>query len=314
LAVGLLCSALADAAAEGYTAMAVSGGEPLLYRPLPELLGAARRLGIVTALTTNGMLLDERRLASLAGVLDLLVISLDGTPASHDRMRNDPRAFATMSGRLPGLRRAGLPFGFLFTLTQHNLHELDWVAAFAVEQGARLLQIHPLEPAGRAGEILADECPDDEEGSWAFLVAAALQEQYGERLRVHLDFVGRRAIAGRAGQFFAGAEPLPEAAATSAGTSISPPLSALVQPLVIEADGEVVPLEYGFPRHLSLGNLHAAPLPALAERWRRERQPAFRRLCRAAFASDVEAPRGAAPLTSWGEALRRADEGLRCAP
>jgi MoaA/NifB/PqqE/SkfB family radical SAM enzyme len=337
LAVGLLCSALADAAAEGYTAMAVSGGEPLLYRPLPELLGAARRLGMVTALTTNGMLLDERRLASLAGALDLLVISLDGIPASHDRMRNDPRAFATMAGRLPGLRQAGLPFGFLFTLTQHNLHELDWVAAFAVEQGARLLQIHPLEPAGRAGEILAEECPDDEEGSWAFLVAAELQQRYGDRLRVHLDFVSRRAIAGRAGQFFAGAEPsaaeprrecassapggTAAAGATDAGATdadadagIGPPLSALVQPLVIEADGEVVPLEYGFPRHLSLGNLHDAPLPALAERWRRERQPAFRRLCRAAFAAVVEAPRTAAPLTSWGEALRRADEGLRCAP
>ncbi len=306
LAVGLLCKALDAAAAEGYTAMAVSGGEPLLYPPLPELLGTARRLGMFTALTTNGMLLDERRLASLAGALDLLVISLDGMPASHDRMRSDPRAFATMSGRLPGLRRTGLPFGFLFTLTQHNLHELDWVAAFAVEQGARLLQIHPLEPAGRAGEILAEECPDDEEGSWAFLVAAELQERYGERLRVHLDFVSRRAIAGRAGQFFAGA--------TEADADICSPLSALVQPLVIEADGEVVPLEYGFPRHLSLGNLHDAPLPALAERWRRERQPAFRRLCRAAFASVVEAPRATAPLTSWGQALRRAEEGLRCAP
>lgn len=305
LAVELLCSALADAAALGYTAMAVSGGEPLLYRPLPDLLAAARRLGMLTALTTNGMLLDERRLASLAGALDLLVISLDGMPASHDRMRNDPRAFATMSCRLPGLRRAGLPFGFLFTLTQHNLHELDWVAAFAVEQGARLLQIHPLEPAGRAGATLADECPDDEEGSWAFLVGAQLQEKYGDSLHVHLDFVSRRAIAGRADQFFAGAD---------AHAELGPPLSTLVQPLVIEADGEVVPLEYGFPRHLSLGNLHDAPLPALAARWRRERMPAFRRLCRAAFASIVEAPRTAAPLTSWGEALRRADRGLGCAP
>jgi len=302
LAVGLLCKALADAAGEGYTAMTVSGGEPMMYRPLPELLGAAHRLGLITALTTNGMLLDERRLSSLAGLLDLLVISLDGMPASHDRMRNDPRAFATMAGRLPGVRRAGLRFGFLFTLTQYNLHELDWVASFAVEQGAQLLQIHPLEPAGRASEILAEECPDDEEGSWAFLVAASLQERFGDRLRVQLDLVSRRAIAGRAGQFFASADTL-----QCAAPGISTPLSDLVQPLVIEADGEVVPLEYGFPRHLSLGNLHDAALPVLAERWRRERQGAFRRLCRAAFASVVEAPPTAPPLTSWGEALRLAE-------
>jgi MoaA/NifB/PqqE/SkfB family radical SAM enzyme len=303
LAVGLLCDALAGAAALGYTAMTVSGGEPLMYRPLPELLAAGRRLGLVTALTTNGMLLDERRVATLSGVLDLLVISLDGTPASHDRMRNDPRAFATMAGRLAGVRRAGLRFGFLFTLTQYNLHELDWVAEFAAEQGAELLQIHPLEAAGRAGELLAGDCPDDEEGSWAFLVAASLQERYRGRLRVHLDLVSRRAIAGNAASFFAG----DEAAGGAAGL-----LADLVQPLVIEADGLVVPLEYGFPRRLALGNLHDAPLASLAERWQRERYAEFRHLCRTAYTSVVEAPSGAAPLTSWSDAVRRA--GAASAP
>ncbi len=297
LEVGLLCDALAGASALGYTAMTVSGGEPLLYRPLPQLLAGARRLGLVTALTTNGMLLDERRLASLAGVLDLMVISLDGTPASHDRMRNHPRAFSTMASRLPGVRRAGLRFGFLFTLTQYNLHELDWVAAFAADQGAELLQIHPLEAAGRASELLPGECPDDEEGSWTLLVAASLQERYRGRLHVKLDLVSRRALADRAPSF---------CAADEAGDAAAAPFAELVQPLVIEADGEVVPLEYGCPRRLSLGNLRDAPLSVLADRWRRERYPEFRGLCRAALASVVEAPAGAAPLTNWSDALRRA--------
>jgi len=34
----LLYGAIADAAAEGYTVVSVSGGEPLLYRPLAALL------------------------------------------------------------------------------------------------------------------------------------------------------------------------------------------------------------------------------------------------------------------------------------
>jgi Fe-coproporphyrin III synthase len=297
LEVGLLCEALAGAHALGYTAMTVSGGEPLLYRPLPELLAGARRLGMLTALTTNGMLLDERRLASLAGILDLLVISLDGTPDSHNRMRNHPRAFATLAARLPLVRRAGLRFGFLFTLTQYNLHELDWVAAFAAEQGAELLQIHPLEAAGRASELLPGECPDDEEGSWTLLVAAALQERYRGRLHVKLDLVSRRALAGLASSFSA------VAAAGDAATAL---LADLVQPLVIEADGEVVPLEYGFPRRLSLGNLRAAPLGVLADRWRREHYTEFHSLCRSAFASVADAPAGAAPLTNLSDALRRA--------
>src|ERR1700732_2069259 len=146
LPVALLADALTDAAAEGYTVASFSGGEPLLYRPLRELLDHAHGRGMATTVTSNGMLLD-------------------GTPASHDRMRADPRAFATMASRLGRLRDSGIPFGFIFTLTQHNLHELEWVAGFAVEQGARLLQIHPLEAAGRATEELAESFPDAVEGS-----------------------------------------------------------------------------------------------------------------------------------------------------
>jgi len=33
--------------------------------------------------------------------------------------------------------------GFIFTLTFHNVHELEWVAQFAVEQGAKLLNSIP---------------------------------------------------------------------------------------------------------------------------------------------------------------------------
>ena len=36
----------------------------------------------------------------------------------------------------------------MFTLTRENLGELGWVSDFAVDQGARLLQIHPLAEVG----------------------------------------------------------------------------------------------------------------------------------------------------------------------
>jgi MoaA/NifB/PqqE/SkfB family radical SAM enzyme len=294
LPAALLAGALADAAAEGYAVASFSGGEPLLYRPLPELLAHARGLGMVTTVTTNGMLLDARRLAALAGAVDLLAISLDGVPASHDRMRAHSRAFATMASRLAGLRASGIPFGFLFTLTQHNLHELEWVASFALGEGARLLQIHPLEAAGRAAVELPAAPPDGIEGSYAFLLAARLQEAVGERLQVQLDLVSRRAMAGQPNLFFAGEE---------AGGPVGP-LAERVRPLVIEADGAVVPVEHGFARSLALGNLHQAPLRELAERWLAERYPAFRRLCRRAF--EAATTGGDAPVADWSAALRAA--------
>jgi len=293
LPAALLAGALADAAAEGDAVASFSGGEPLLYRPLPELLAHAHGLGMVTTVTSNGMLLDERRLAALVGALDLLAISLDGVPESHDRMRAKAGAFDAMASRLAGLRASGIPFDFIFTLTQHNLHELEWVASFALEQQARLLQIHPLEAAGRAAATLAEAPPDGIEGAYAFLLAARLQEAVGERLQVQLDLVSRRAMAGQPNLFFA----------DDAGASEGP-LAERVRPLVIEADGLVAPVEHGFARALALGNLREAPLRELAPRWLAERYPAFRRLCRRAFESATAA--GGAPVADWSAELRTA--------
>lgn len=293
LPAALLGHAVRAAAAEGYTTVSVSGGEPLLYRPLRELLESAKDAGLATTVTSNGMLLDRRRLAALEGCLDLLAISLDGVPESHDRMRNDPRAFATMSSRLEGLRASGIPFGFIFTLTLHNLHELDWVSGFAVEQGAALLQIHPLEDAGRARTGLAGRQPDAVECSYAFLVARQLQEALEGRMRVQLDLISRRYVLASPACFFA------EGEAACAGDR---PLAELVSPLVIEADGTVVPLEYGLARAYALGDLHRAPLGELAARWRRTTYPAFRRLCRTAW-EGLEADEETA-LTNWYERVQ----------
>jgi MoaA/NifB/PqqE/SkfB family radical SAM enzyme len=297
LPAALLVDAVTAARAEGYSRMSVSGGEPLLYGSLRELLEGARRAGLATTVTSNGMLLDERRLARLGGCVDLLAISLDGVPESHDRMRGNPRAFSGMASRLDAVRRSGIPFGFIFTLTQENVHELEWVAAFAVEQGAALLQIHPLEEVGRARERLAGRHPDETECSYAFLVVAELQKALGERLAIQLDLVSRRHLLASPGCFYA------DAVTTC---SADRPLSELVSPLVIESDGTVIPLEHGLSRAYSLGNLRTAPLGELASSWRRTRYPAFRRLCREAF-ERVEAEEHA-PLANWYERVQQAGE------
>ena len=78
----MLARAIADAANLGYQVVSISGGEPLLYSGLPSLLQEARRHGMRTTITTNGLLLDQRRIELLTGKVDLLAISLDGTPSS----------------------------------------------------------------------------------------------------------------------------------------------------------------------------------------------------------------------------------------
>ncbi len=73
------------------------GGEPLLNWPLVEELtrycqvrGTESGKRIRLTLTTNATLLDERKMAFLDEHMDNVVLSLDGRPEIHDRMR--PRA------------------------------------------------------------------------------------------------------------------------------------------------------------------------------------------------------------------------------
>jgi MoaA/NifB/PqqE/SkfB family radical SAM enzyme len=291
LSTASLRDTIADAADEGYAALCVSGGEPLLYPGLIALLDEAREHGLATAVTTNGTLLDARRLECLRGRVDLLSISLDGVPESHDRMRASPGAFAAMEGLLEGVREAGLPFGFLFTLTRTNAHELGWLADFAAGQGARHLQIHPLAETGRAAGALHGHAPDDFETAFAWVAAMRLRESLRGRLRIHLDLLDRAAL--RAGL-----------AAIPAGGSRDR-LADLVTTLVVEADGTVAPLRHGFPRAFSLGSLQEGRLRLLGERWRRERSRAFADLCRRTL-EELAAPAPAdIPFVNWHEEVAR---------
>jgi MoaA/NifB/PqqE/SkfB family radical SAM enzyme len=289
----MLCSAVTDAAAEGYNVVGISGGEPLMYRPLRQVLLHARALGLITTVTTNGMLLDRRRIASLTGAANLLAISLDGVPASHNAMRGNPRAFEIMAKNLPALREAGIPFGFIFTLTQHNLNELVWVADFALREGAKLLQIHPLEGVGRAQDSLGDAIPDGTELSYAVLAVARIQELVGDQMKIQLDVAGREAIAEDPDRVFAG----------QSGYQPAATLAEILSPLIIETNGDVVPVEYAFGGNLALGNLRDASLRELAGRWKVEKLPLFLQLCRQVHAAVTT---GAKPdVVNWYELIAR---------
>jgi MoaA/NifB/PqqE/SkfB family radical SAM enzyme len=291
----IVWEAISAAAAEGYDVVGFSGGEPLLYEPLGELLAATRKLGLRVSVTTNGMLLDERRVGWLrdSGAC-LVAISLDGEPESHNRMRGSPRAFESMQDRLPLLREAGIAFGFIFTLTQFNSNELQWVAGFARDQGARLLQVHPLEIVGRAEESLGDAAPDDYELAVAFVETTRLQAEAGDGIVIHFDLLAREFLAEYPARFFA---------TPRTHDDESRPFAESVSPLILEPDGTLVPLGHGFPRPFALGNLRDASFPELARDWRATREVEFRRICEKIW-EDARRP-AEWPFINWYSEVRR---------
>ncbi|MCU6434259.1 radical SAM protein [Undibacterium sp. Jales W-56] len=247
----LLSTCVQDAALLGYRQLAVSGGEPLLYKQLPELLSQARALGMLTSITTNGMLATPQRWAQISDFLDVVAVSIDGSEAEHDAMRGQPGAYAKTLAHLAVIRASGVPFGLIFTLTQHNVDSLEFVVQLAAQQGARSVQVHPLTLYGRAAETLADARPDGLE----LLVALAEAKRLGQQLgvTVHVDAISLQQLHTYHRHL------VPSLPVTR--------LPEVAPILIVQADGAVVPLTHDVNHQLWLGSLHDAPLHLLAPAW-----------------------------------------------
>jgi MoaA/NifB/PqqE/SkfB family radical SAM enzyme len=83
-----------DQAASAHPAFYFSGGEPLLYRGLDQVLAHVKRRGLIAALVTNGSLLARHAERLVEIGVDNVTVSLDGPEAVHDAIRGVPGTFA----------------------------------------------------------------------------------------------------------------------------------------------------------------------------------------------------------------------------
>src|SRR5215213_4984087 len=111
-----------------------------------------------------------------------------------------------------------------------NADELRFVAEHAAAHGASLVQVHPLEAAGAAVARLPGAFPDERELAFGLVEAARLSVAHG--LPVQVDVVSRADLEQHPERFFA------------AGPSPFSPGGGPLSPLVVEADGALVPLSY----------------------------------------------------------------------
>jgi MoaA/NifB/PqqE/SkfB family radical SAM enzyme len=290
LALERVCQAIDDAAGMGYQAVAFSGGEPLSYRGLTEALRRAKSLGLRTSVTTNGTLLSPRRLEALHELVDLVAVSLDGPPEIHNEVRGSPSAFERMAAGVENLRSAGFRFGFIHTLTRESWEHLPWLADFARRNGAALFQIHPLEIFGRAVGAMRAQRTDDEVLARAYLLSFALVAKYEGSMGVQIDLVHRDQVL-RDPACLYGAERFDSGASAA----------QLLGVVVLEPDGSMVPVAYGFSRHFMICNINRERFATAWPRYAATVYTEFRRLCRAALdgISSCDTPQ----LFNWHELI-----------
>jgi len=139
-----------DLRAYGVRVLILSGGEPLMRPDLLALSRRAKALGFLTALSTNGTLIDGRLARELAAVgYDYVGISLDGLRARHDAFRRREGAFEAALRGIRHCLEAGLKVGIRFTLTEENAADLPGLLALMAREGVQKFYLSHLNYAGR---------------------------------------------------------------------------------------------------------------------------------------------------------------------
>ena len=119
-------SVLHDLKTFAVPALILSGGEPLLRKDLFEIAARARSLGLYTALSTNGTLIDVPLAMRIRDAgFGYVGISLDGLEQTHDKFRRMAGAYGKSLKALRLLRDMGVKVGVRFTLTRDNAVDFE---------------------------------------------------------------------------------------------------------------------------------------------------------------------------------------------
>ena len=113
-----------------------TGGEPLMHSDLFRLCAILRQRGIRVTVLSTGLLL-ERHAAAIAANVDDLIVSLDGPPDTHDRIRRVPGAFEKLARGVRSIRALDpdFPVSARCTVQRANHAELRATVAAAREAG-----------------------------------------------------------------------------------------------------------------------------------------------------------------------------------
>ena len=131
-----VCALYRDAAAAGFSALVLWGGEPLLRRDTGAVLQAARQAGLNTTLITNGWWLAERADEVIPWV-NRLMVSVDGIGDRHDEIRRCSGLFDRLDHGLRTVRRKFPDVVVIINavLSRLNADQLEQIAEYGKRLG-----------------------------------------------------------------------------------------------------------------------------------------------------------------------------------
>ena len=145
----------------------IGGGEPFLRKDFIDLLSYSHKKGIVTCVSTNGMLI-ENGLAKHLSTFEMLYlqVSLDGATAEVNDQIRGIGTHKKILAAMDCLARHDVSFSINTVLTRTNYSQLETLRDMAREYGAEL-RVSRFRPSGR-GKVSKDHLGPDKEQLEAF--------------------------------------------------------------------------------------------------------------------------------------------------
>lgn len=263
LAPDAIISALTVLQAEGYEVLSLSGGEPLLYSGFEVLARTAADLGFRINLVTNGAPVGGRLLDLIAEYVNLVAVSLDGKPETHVELRSDAYAFVRAERAIARLGAMGVKYGVAYCVSRESLADMPWAVEFAKAKGAAFIQFHPFSDTGRGRRLANRLGLNEADKARAYFIASLLDME--ESQAIHIDLAPVEVVRSLRNDCNV-------LVLEDANNRL---LSDLINPLIIDEKGLVLPLSYGINERLALGRL-GPNFPELVARYK---EKGWRELC-----------------------------------
>lgn len=173
---------IADFAPEALTIL--TGGEPLLRRDILEIAKYASDKKLWVVVGTNGVKISENLVLRLkeSGVRGM-ALSLDSlNPEIHDKFRGVKGAWQNTVNGAKILTVQGLSYIIQTTVGKHNWEQVEKLADFAFELGAKVWNLYFLVSTGR-GKYVSDITP--EQYDQILLRLLPLQKKFFQRMMIN---------------------------------------------------------------------------------------------------------------------------------
>ena len=179
-----LFTLLEELVSHDFKRLYISGGEPLLYRSIDEVLKYAHKLGLKITLATNGWNVIEH-IEVIKKCVDVVSISLDGIGPIHDTIREMKGSYVRAIEALQVLDKNGVTTKISSMIWKKNINQLEDIVLTAKSVGVSKVNFAILVPVGRAEdneEILLDK----ELYSQIYKKIDALTSKYKKQIEIEI--------------------------------------------------------------------------------------------------------------------------------